>query len=136
MTGLTAKGLDALGMPMLAISDEGVDLSICIAEVRTLRVGTGVAVGVHADGALPAGFSPRARGAQEKTLALQLMRQWRRDDRRDNRVESEAMPQTWERSAPLGCSGRGRTKMGKAVGTQQRQREEEADHECAVSWHV
>ena len=90
MTGLTAKGLDALGMPMLAISDEGVDLSICIAEVRTLRVGTGVAVGVHADGALPAGFSPRARGVLVKALAFHPTRVWRRDDRRGNRLGSAA----------------------------------------------
>ena len=118
--GLTPERLDVLGLTMRAIADERMEVSVSVAKGGALPVGTGEAFGRDADGALPAGFSPRARGAQEKTLALQLMRQWRRDDRRDNRVESEAMPQTWERSAPLGCSGRGGTKMGKAVGTQQR----------------
>jgi hypothetical protein len=55
-TGLTTKGLDALNMAMLAISDEGVDLSIGDPEVRALRVGTGVAFGVYPLGCSPAAF--------------------------------------------------------------------------------
>jgi hypothetical protein len=39
---------------------------------------------------LPAGFSPRARVAQKQALALHPTRQWRRDDRRGNRLGSVA----------------------------------------------
>jgi hypothetical protein len=41
---------------MLAIPDEGVDLSIGIPEVQALLVGTGVPLGVDSSGVLPAGF--------------------------------------------------------------------------------
>jgi hypothetical protein len=47
---LTAKGLDALGLAMHAIPNQRVDLIIGDAEVGTLRVGTGEALGVHALG--------------------------------------------------------------------------------------
>ena len=61
--GLTAKRLDALGMPMLAIADEGVNVSIGDAEVRALLASTGEALGVYPDGVLLGGFSPHSRGA-------------------------------------------------------------------------
>ncbi len=54
--GLTAKGLDALGMPMLAIADQSVNVRIGDAEVRALLIGTGIAVGVDPDGARPGDF--------------------------------------------------------------------------------
>jgi hypothetical protein len=41
---------------VLAITDQRVELSISVSEVRTLLIGTGEAGGVHPDGALPAGF--------------------------------------------------------------------------------
>ena len=56
VAGLTAKGLDALGLAMLAIPDQRVDVSIGDAEVRALLVGTGEACGVHAFGGSPAAF--------------------------------------------------------------------------------
>ncbi len=43
--GLTTKRLDPLGMAMLAIADEGMDVSIGDCEVRTLLIGTGEAFG-------------------------------------------------------------------------------------------
>ena len=53
---LTAKGLDPLGMAMLAITNQGMDLSIGDPAVRALLIGTGEAFGVHPSGALPADF--------------------------------------------------------------------------------
>jgi len=54
--GLTTKRLDALGMTMHAIANKRVDLIIGDAEVEALRVGTGVALGVHALGSSPPAF--------------------------------------------------------------------------------
>jgi hypothetical protein len=48
--------LDALGMTMLAIANQRVDLIIGDAKVEAHWVGTGEVHGLHADGALPAGF--------------------------------------------------------------------------------
>jgi len=62
-----------------------VDLSIGVAKGEALSVGTGKARGVHADGALPAGFSPRSMAAQAEAPALHPTRQWKRDDRLGNR---------------------------------------------------
>jgi len=45
--GLTAKGLDLLGMAMLAIPDEGMDVRIGDPEVGALLIGTGEAFGVY-----------------------------------------------------------------------------------------
>jgi hypothetical protein len=53
---LTAKGLDALSLAMLAIPDQRVDVSIGDAAIRALRVGTGVALGLHALGCSPPAF--------------------------------------------------------------------------------
>jgi hypothetical protein len=47
VTSLTTKGLDPLGMAMLAISDEGMDVSIGDPEIWTLQVGTGKALRIH-----------------------------------------------------------------------------------------
>jgi len=62
---LTTERLDALGMTMLAIANERMHVRISDPEVCALRVGTGVALGVHADDVLPAGFSPHARDVQD-----------------------------------------------------------------------
>ena len=56
VAGLAAKRLDALGMAMRAIPDQGVDMSICDAGVGALLVGTGEALGVHSLGCSPAAF--------------------------------------------------------------------------------
>ena len=67
---MTTKGLDSLETAMLAISDQGVDVSVCDPRVRALLIGTGVALGIHPDGGLPAGFSLLAKVAQDQELAL------------------------------------------------------------------
>ena len=54
--GLTAKRLDLLGMAMLAISDQSVDVSIGDPEVRALLVETSEARGVYSLGCSPAAF--------------------------------------------------------------------------------
>src|SRR5215470_16661254 len=54
--GLAAERLDALGLAMLAIPDEDVDLSIGIPEVQALLVGTGVPLGVDSLGCSPPAF--------------------------------------------------------------------------------
>ena len=41
---------------MLAVADQGVDVSFSVPEVRALRVGISEPFGVDADGGLPAGF--------------------------------------------------------------------------------
>ncbi len=56
LAGLTAKGLDPLGMPMPAISDEGMDVSIGDPEIGTLLVGTGEALRIHTLGCSPSAF--------------------------------------------------------------------------------
>ena len=53
---LTPKRLDWFGLATLAISDERMDLIISIAEVLTLLIGTGKALGIHALGGSPAAF--------------------------------------------------------------------------------
>ena len=53
---LTAKRLDALGLAMLAIADQRVDLSIGDPEIRTLRVGTGETLRVYALGSSSPAF--------------------------------------------------------------------------------
>jgi hypothetical protein len=40
MAGLTPKRLDCFGLAMLAVADQGVDMSFSVAEVRALGVGT------------------------------------------------------------------------------------------------
>ena len=48
--GLTPKGLDRLGTPMLAIPDQRVELRIGVAKVLALRVRTGEAFSVDSFG--------------------------------------------------------------------------------------
>jgi hypothetical protein len=73
-------------MPMLAIPDQGVDMSICDPRVLALLVGTGEALCVHPDGALPGGFSSHAKVAQAKVQAPQQTSGRRRGYSRGNRV--------------------------------------------------
>jgi len=54
--GLAAKGLDLLGMPMLAISHQSVDVSVCDPGVRALPVRTGETLSVYAFGGSPPAF--------------------------------------------------------------------------------
>jgi hypothetical protein len=86
MAGLAAKRLNLLGLTVFAVSDQGMDLSSGDCEGDALLVGTGVAFGGYPDGVLPAGFSPRSMAAPAETPVRQPTRQWRRVDRRGNRL--------------------------------------------------
>jgi len=77
---LATKRLYALGMPMLAVPDQSMEVSVSVPEVPALRVRTGEAFGLYPSGELPAGFLPRTRAAQ--AMALLPTRKWSRDDRR------------------------------------------------------
>ena len=57
--GLTTKRLDQFGTAMLAITDQGMDLSIGDPEVRALLVGTSEPLGVDAFGCSPSAFHLR-----------------------------------------------------------------------------
>src|SRR5690242_5834499 len=63
---LTAEGLDPLSLPMLAIPNEGVDVSLGIPEVQALLVGTGIPLGVDSLGCATAAFylTPRTHGCR------------------------------------------------------------------------
>ena len=65
---------------------------------------------------------------QVQVLAPRPTRQWRRDDRRGNRLGSGAMPQTVERGAlgPSSCGGRPKREPVKTP--EPRQTEKETDH--------
>ncbi len=53
---LTAKRLDALGLAVLAIANQRMNMSLDNAEVQALLVGTGVTLGVDSLGCSPAAF--------------------------------------------------------------------------------
>ena len=59
VVGLTTKRLDPLDMAMLAITDQGMDLSIGDPEVRALLVGTSEPLVVDAFGGSPSAFHLR-----------------------------------------------------------------------------
>jgi hypothetical protein len=86
VAGRASKRLDPLGMAMLTIPDQCVDVSICDPAVRALLVGTGKTLRVHPLGALPGGFSPHARGVQALEQVSQPTRGCRRGDRQGNRA--------------------------------------------------
>jgi hypothetical protein len=56
VTGLATECLDLLNATICAISNQGVDVSVCDAEVRALVVGTGKALGVYPFGSTPLAF--------------------------------------------------------------------------------
>ena len=70
-------------MPVLAIPNESMDVSVCDPEVQTLLVGTGEALRIHPLGCSPAAFhlTPGARLPQEQVAFLT-----RRGDRWDNQA--------------------------------------------------
>jgi hypothetical protein len=54
--GLTAKRLDLLSMPMLAIANQRVNVCLGVSKVGTIAVRTGEALGIYAFGSSPATF--------------------------------------------------------------------------------
>jgi hypothetical protein len=121
----TSERLDLLGMAMLAISDEGVDLSIGDAEVRTLLVGTSEALGVHSLGCSPPAFhlTPGAYWRRGRLHA------WRGETAKGAIKRGARLEQTVDQSpsAPYWCMGK--LKMRPRKATKQREREEKEAHE-------
>jgi hypothetical protein len=56
LTRLTAPTLDLLSFPRAVIADDGMDQRCADPVVLAGSVGTGIPLGLHADGALAAGF--------------------------------------------------------------------------------
>ncbi len=56
VTGLATKGLDLLSATMCAISNQGVDVSVCNPGVWALVIGTGEALGVYPLWCSPSAF--------------------------------------------------------------------------------
>jgi hypothetical protein len=98
VASLAAKGLDLLGTAMLAISDEGVDLSSGDAEVGARSVGTGEAVGVHALGCSPTAFD-LAPGTHRQRRWLSTRRGYGGESTGGAIVWSAGLQQTEERAA-------------------------------------
>jgi len=69
-TGLAAKGLDRLSTAMLAVPDQRMDVSVCVAKVRALWVRTGKALGVHPLGCSPPAFHLRPGTRHLRALIL------------------------------------------------------------------
>ena len=125
---LAAKGLDAFGLPMRAIADQRVDVSIGDAAVRALVVGTSEPLGVDVSGCSPPAFY----------LAPGAHRSWRwpsTQRRRGAETTGRAifggagLEQTVERAALGPSSWGGRPKRESVKTPQQCQREEETDHQ-------
>jgi hypothetical protein len=89
-TGRTSKGLDPLGLPLLAIAHQRVDLSIGNPEVGAEGIWTSEPLGVYAFGCSPAAFHLRPGTRHLQALALHPMKEWSRDDRRGNCLGSGA----------------------------------------------
>jgi hypothetical protein len=74
VTGLATECLDLLNATMYAISNQGVDVSVCDAEVRALVVGTGEALSVYPFGSTPSAFD-LAPGAHRKRRRFHTRRE-------------------------------------------------------------
>ena len=128
VTGRASKGLDALGLAMLAITDKRVDMGLSDSKVQALSVGTGKALSVDALGCSSAAFDlapgayrsrywPCTRGGSggETTGGAVI---W-----------AAGLQHTGKPAVHRGlCSRLGRTSMGPTQGTKQREGEQEEEH--------
>ena len=123
---LTAKGLDALSLAVLAITNQRMNLSLGNAEVGALWVGAGVSLGVDPLGCSPAAFDlvPRAywcwpsnrRGSGGETTGGAI-------------VWGLWLEQTVHRGAHRSCCEAGRLKMEPAMTPKPGQSKDEGEHE-------
>src|SRR5947209_7308970 len=118
VASLTTERLDVLGLAMLAIANQRVDVSIGDAAVEAPSVGTSEALGVHALGSSPTAFH----------LTPGTHRQWRWPSTRRG-SGGESTGGAIVRSAHSPCFEMGRREREPAKTPQQRQREEEEEHE-------
>ena len=82
----TSERLDLLGLAMLAIANQHMNVSVCNPKGGTLVVGTGEAFCVHALGCSPAAFDLAPGTRHPEAPARHPMRQGRRVDRWGNRL--------------------------------------------------
>jgi hypothetical protein len=128
VAGRASKRLDALGMAMRAIPNQGVDMSFGDPGVPALLVGTGEALGVHLLGRSPTVFHLTPRSHR---------RRHRPHDRRVGAGEVTGgavkwgawLEKTLERDTPGCCCRLDRTMMGPTKGTKPREREHEDKQE-------
>ena len=83
-TRLTAPPLDLLGFAVAPIAHDGMDIRIADPVVHTGLIGTGEALGLHPDGALLVGFSPRAKEVLGPVLVSQAMSGKQKGNRQGN----------------------------------------------------
>ena len=121
--GLTAKGLAKLGLAVLAITNERMDVCVCLAGVGALLVGAGEARGRDALG----GSSPTF----DLTPGLKSRRRWHHT-RRGRGSETTGWAIVWGARLELvlspavpGSCQLGKLMMGPAQDTQPRQREQQ-----------
>jgi hypothetical protein len=122
---LTTKGLDALGLAMLAIPDEGVDVRIGDAEVRALLVGTGKPFSIHSLGRSPTAFylNPGAYWSRGR------FHTWRSETTARAIKWSAGLEETVDQRTSLPCLWKERLKKEPAKTPKQRQKEDEEGHE-------
>jgi hypothetical protein len=128
VAGLTAEGLDPLSRTMLAIPNERMDLSISIAEVEALLVGTGEAFGGYPlRGSSPAFhlapgehrsrcWSSTRRGSGGQTTGGAIL--W-----------GAGLEQTVDQRSSPRCLSMGKLKREPAKTPEPRQKEDEEGHE-------
>ena len=123
---LTPKRLNPLGLAMLAIPDEGVELSVDVPEVGALPVGTGEAFGIYPFGGSPPAFD----------LAPRTQRRWPCRRRGSGGATTGGaiiwgarLQQTGERAALGRALREERLKAEPVKMPEPRQREEKTDHD-------
>jgi hypothetical protein len=123
-----SEGLDRLGLAMLAIANESMNMSIGDAAVEALLVRTGEAFGVYALGSSPTAFHLTSRTHWRRRCSS-TQRGSGTETTGGTIVWAAGFQQTVERTAPGPSSWGGRPKMEPVKTPKQRQREQETEHE-------
>ena len=127
--GLTPKRLDRFSAAMLAIANQRVNLIIGDPAVPALWIGTSETFGVSAFGGSSAAFD-LAPGLHRRRRWLHARRGRGGESTGGAIVWAAGREQTVEPGTYLGsCSRLGRTRMGPAQGTKQREKEQEEEQE-------
>ena len=126
VAGETSECLDVLGLAVLAIPDEGVELSVGVSEVPALRVGTGEAVGVHALGCSSPAFH-LAPGLHRSSRWPSCRRGWGGETTGGAIVWAARPKETVQWRTSAACLRVGRSQMLPAKTPQQHQGEDEEE---------
>jgi hypothetical protein len=128
VAGLTAKRLDPLSVAMLAISNQGVDVSVYDPGVQALPVRTGEALGVYPLRCSPPAFD-LTPGAYSRRRRLHNRREGGGETTGWAIVWGARLEKTSDRGAPGRCSQLGWAMMAPGKTTKPCQREHEAKQE-------